>query len=385
MSRADTSLQRDPMTYTRRRLVVAAAAVLLPAVAFSQFRGRGAKSVSPLLGAPAIAPTDTLTATTVPSTASSSSVVASSLPLIQLEHDLGLGANGASVVALQDRLRQIGFDPGPSDGSFGPSTERSLWAYEKFILHVAPDSVSGVITPDEWTAMNNPLTILPRRAGSGTHLEVLLPEQVAVLYVDDQVRLITHVSSGTGEEWCAVVAVDNDDGTQTEQGVCGVAVTPGGMFHFERRVVGWRNSKLGRLYNPVYFNYGIAVHGASNVPRRPASHGCVRIPMHIAEYFPSLVADGDLVYVFDGVKEPETYGAQVPIFDYPDPNFTTTTTTTTTTFTSTTTAPTTTSQPPTTAPTTTHVHVEQPITTSAVATTTSATVPSGDPPASVTA
>ncbi len=383
MSQAETSIQRDPMMYTRRRLVVATAAVLIPAVVYSQFRGRGAKSESLPSGSPAVGPTDPFATTTVPSTASSSIAAASSLPPTQLEHDLGLGTSGASVVALQDRLRQIGFDPGPSDGSFGPATERAMWAYEKFILHVAPDAVSGAITPDAWMAMNNPLTILPRRAGSGTHLEVLLPEQVAVLYVDDQVRLITHISTGTGEEWCDVVTVDNDDGTQTDQGVCGVAVTPGGVFHFERRVVGWRNSKLGRLYNPVYFNYGIAVHGASNVPRSPASHGCVRIPMHIAEYFPSLVADGDLVYVFDGVEDPETYGAQVPIFDYPDPNFATTTTTTTPLPTSPSTS---TPQPQTTAPTTTHGHDNQPTTTTAAATTTTAQPPDlREPSATVSA
>jgi len=55
---------------------------------------------------------------------------------------------------------------------------------------------------------------------------------------------------------------------------------------------------LGKLYNPVYFVGGIAVHGAPSVPNRPASHGCVRIPMHIAEYFPTLVAKGDPVETF---------------------------------------------------------------------------------------
>ena len=43
--------------------------------------------------------------------------------------------------------------------------------------------------------------------------------------------------------------------------------------------------------------------------------------MHIAEYFPTLVANGDLVYVFDGRGQPETYGAQLPVFDYADPNW----------------------------------------------------------------
>ena len=82
------------------------------------------------------------------------------------------------------------------------------------------------------------------------------------------------------------------------------------------------------MFNPVYFNYGIAVHGMTNVPVYPASHGCVRIPMHIAQYFPSMVKNGDMVYVFDGVKEPEVYGKQKPPFDTKDPNATTTTSST---------------------------------------------------------
>ena len=47
--------------------------------------------------------------------------------------------------------------------------------------------------------------------------------------------------------------------------------------------------------------------------------------MSVARYFPALVAYGDRVYVFDGIKEPEEYGSPVPPFDKPDPNYTTTT------------------------------------------------------------
>jgi hypothetical protein len=87
-----------------------------------------------------------------------------------------------------------------------------------------------------------------------------------------------------------------------------------------------RESKLGTMYNPVYFNYNIAVHGAILVPLEPASHGCIRIPMSVARYFPALVAYGDRMYVFDGIKEPEEYGSPVPPFDKPDPNYVPTTT-----------------------------------------------------------
>jgi hypothetical protein len=117
------------------------------------------------------------------------------------------------------------------------------------------------------------------------------------------------------------------------------------------------------MMNPVYFNYGIAVHGADNVPLEPASHGCVRLNQTIAKVFPAMVAKGDLVYVWgqDG-KQPEQYSRNesLPSFNYANPDATTTTSSTTTTVPTTTLpAPTTTaktaSTPPatTTAPTTT--------------------------------
>lgn len=321
-------------TYTRRRILVATTVLAVPAMLYSQTKGRSGPPAAPsslatshppavLDSASGLASTDAaMAATTVP--------IATSIPTVVavFDHDVQPGTSGEKVGLVQDRLRELGFDPGPTDSVFGPATQRAVWAYEKFILGVAVGDVTGVVTPTMWARMNDTHEIRPRRADPGTHLEILLDQQVAALYVGDTVRLITHISSGTGEQWCAVVLVDRDDGTQIEDGICGIAVTPGGVFHFERRFAGWRNSKLGRLYNPVYFNYGLAVHGASNVPKYPASHGCVRIPMHIAEYFPSLVSDGDLVYVFDGVQQPETYGAQVPIFDYPDPNYVDVTTST---------------------------------------------------------
>jgi len=88
--------------------------------------------------------------------------------------------------------------------------------------------------------------------------------------------------------------------------------------------------------NPVYFNYGIAMHGAENVPKEPASHGCVRMNKKISETFPQLVKVGDKVYVWgqDG-KQPEDYtrNESLPSFNREevDPNATTTTSSTTTT------------------------------------------------------
>lgn len=262
---------------------------------------------------------------------------------------------GTHVEALQSALAGRQFDPGPIDGIFGGATLRAVWAFEKLVLGTPRDEMSGIVTQDLWARMNSDFRVAPRRTPGGTHMEVYLPEQVSVLFDNGEARVISHVSAGEGVEWCDVVEIDLEDGTTEEKGICGISITPGGVYHFERKIDGWRNAKLGRLYQPVYFNYGIAIHGATDVPAHPASRGCVRHPMHIAEYLPDLIEINDMIYVFDGVEEPETYGAQPMIFDYPDPNWVPPTTTTI--------PPTTTTAPPVTSST-----IEQPP--SAVSTTT---------------
>jgi peptidoglycan hydrolase-like protein with peptidoglycan-binding domain len=44
---------------------------------------------------------------------------------------LARGSSGNEVLRLQLRLRELGFDPGPADGLFGPKTERALIAFQK--------------------------------------------------------------------------------------------------------------------------------------------------------------------------------------------------------------------------------------------------------------
>ena len=98
--------------------------------------------------------------------------------------------------------------------------------------------------------------------------------------------MVSHVSSGSGIPW------SNEEHS-------GSSVTPLGDFHIYRRISGWRESSLdiGRLYNPLYFNGGIALHGATSVPLYPASHGCIRLPMHIADSLPGELPDGTPVHV----------------------------------------------------------------------------------------
>ncbi|RLE18675.1 MAG: hypothetical protein DRJ50_12855 [Actinobacteria bacterium] len=335
---------------SRRSLLFAGAAIVGTLGIWS--RSSGSSSTA----APADSSTSTTTGGQLIQTSTEPPLVppSTAVAVVSIESDLAHDMVGPEVERLQTLLRDHGFDPGPIDGVFGGSTERSVWAFEKLVLGTPREEMRGVVTPEIWDRMNQPTGVMPRRTPGGMHLEIYLPEQVAVLFVDGAVRLISHVSSGSEIQWCDEVLIDNDDETQTTKGICGDAVTPGGVYHFERKIDGWRNGKLGRLYKPVYFNYGIAIHGAGNVPSYPASHGCVRFPMHIAEYLQDLVSVGNPVYVWDGVEEPEVYGAQPMTFDWPDPDWVPPSTTTTST---TTTSPSTTVPSTSTPPTTHATHV----------------------------
>jgi hypothetical protein len=370
----------------RQWLPAAAALVVLVMVVGSGlvFAGGSGDDAAPVDSVPSVvssAPSSTIsTTTTAPDSAPDDAV--DKAPLVRT---LQLGDAGDDVRRVQERLTELPFDPGPLDGIYGQMTRQAVWAYEKLVLGIPREEMSGEVTPEMWDLLQDPVVIAPRRTtGPGsTHTEIYLVEQVVAVFEDDKAILVTHASGGDGEEWCDTVTYDTDPygnalDEPVEREVCGVSKTPGGVFEFNRKVDGIRESPLGSLWDPVYFNYGIAIHGAINVPAYPASHGCVRIPMHISEYFQNLVGIGDRVFVWDGEKEPEqlTEREMLPVFDYPNPDATTTTTsTTTTTVTATTTV----------APTTTTTTVAPTTTSSTVATTTTTTTVAVGPLGATTA
>ncbi|WP_433231401.1 L,D-transpeptidase family protein [Actinomadura formosensis] len=202
-------------------------------------------------------------------------------------HKLKPGAKGADVEDLQRRLKELHYDPGKADGKYGPSTQMAVWAFQ------AVNRLKHKSTPDKsfWEALDAPKEPRPV-AGKREkdRVDVDLKRQYLVLYKDGEPRLISHISPGSGEYYCA-----KDPGATVPR--CRYATTSTGDFRTGRRFTGWETSPLGRLYNPVYFNGGIAFHGALDVPDYPASHGCVRMPMHIAEYFPGLLGTNVPVHV----------------------------------------------------------------------------------------
>ena len=263
-------------------------------------------------------------------------------PATHLDRDLKKGDYGDDVKALQTRLSQLGFDVNGIDGQFGNGTRMAVSAFEGLVYGRGYEQQTGLVTDEMWQKMQEPIAFGPRRAevrAGATHVEIYLQIQVMLVFTDGRLRLATHISSGSGRQWCEVISQDTDDNgaplpTPLLKDVCGISKTPGGVFHFYRRYEGKRLGPLGGMWNPVYFNYGIAVHGADNVPAMPVSHGAIRIPQWIAEYFYTLVNSdgdhGDYVYVWgmDG-KQPEQYtrDEMLPIFNFTNPNSTLVTTT----------------------------------------------------------
>ncbi|MCU1459213.1 MAG: Ykud protein [Actinomycetia bacterium] len=205
---------------------------------------------------------------------------------------IGIGARGPDTQVYEQRLADLRFDVGAVDGSFDQQTQYAVQGFQK--LEGLPiTSRIDLATSQAMATFKWPLPLQANAEPS--RLEVNVTKQYAVLWSNYNVKLITTVSTGAGENYCYVPLTGGSR-------VCEYADTPSGRYQFNYRYTGWQKSDLGQLFNPVYFNGGIAVHGYPTVPTVPASHGCVRIPMHTAGFFPSLVVTDEPVYVFGGTN-----------------------------------------------------------------------------------
>lgn len=322
-------------------LAVVVAVVAVGGVAFAIGSGGAHEQVA--------LPEPTVTTPTTRSTTTTTTIVTSTTvgakPVTGPRPDDGVlerGDRGPDVEKLQRRLAELHFDAGVPDGSFGLAT---MYAVEGF-QNLAGMRADGKVGPQVAAALANPPAEVPLVPdGEPTRVEVDKSRQLLFVWTNNELRLISHISTGSGKKYC----VDGDCNNK--------AITPEGAFRFMWRYSGWRESRLGKLYNPVYFTgSGVAVHGSPSVPTYPASHGCVRIPMHISEYFPSLVKRGDAVYVLAGpgahvgAPPPRSTPTGPPPSDpptSPDSSSTTTSTSTTSSTTSTTTPETTSTTTPT--------------------------------------
>jgi peptidoglycan hydrolase-like protein with peptidoglycan-binding domain len=203
---------------------------------------------------------------------------------VPAKRTLEYGMHGSDVKALQQRLAQLKYYPGPADGNFGPDTLEAVWAFQE-VQGLSADGIVGPLTEHALVYPRAPQSQDPR--GGALRVEVNLHLRVLLLYRSNQLALVSHVSTGGGYYYCS-------------NGSCAYAITPTGHFTTTVFMPGWVTVPLGQMWNPVFFiGTAYAIHGDTYVPLQPVSHGCVRIPMDIAVFFHTLVTTpGTPVYIY---------------------------------------------------------------------------------------
>lgn len=258
--------------------------------------------------------------TTVPPETTTTVVAVPTTTAADKPAGLGVGDIAPEVVGLEKKLEALRYYVGTADATYDGDTRDAVLAFQK----VTGMDRTGRATDDVVAAINAAKPgvepIVPN--GGLRRVEVDLERQVLFLYDANNLKTILNVSSGSNERFCS-------------EGWCRYAVTPPGSFTVYEKRSGWETGPLGSLYNAQYFNGAIAIHGSRSVPAYPASHGCIRISMNAAEWFPDELIVGTPVYVSNADDpHPQPIGASTRtstpttvVADKPVPAPTTSTTT----------------------------------------------------------
>jgi len=333
---------------TKRSVTIAVAALLGLAFAACSSAKAGGPNRAQIAAEPTttVEVTTTVEPTTMVEPTTTTTTVARTATTTVAEVERAATASLPRVLALQQRLAELGYDIGTPDGQWGARTTYTLMAFQK-VEGLTRDGADGAETQAALARATKPGPMVP--GGAPTRIEIDVARQVMFHWVSGSLARILPVSTGNNERYCV-------------DGECDVAVTPGGTFSIGRKAAGLEVSPLGELWWPMYFNRGIAIHGSPSIPPYPASHGCIRIPMYAAASFYDQVGAGTRVHVLNSpeAEAPPDEGRAVP--DAVVPTDTTTT------------------KPPATTTTTTAAAPETTTTTTASSpgvTSTVATIPSG--------
>lgn len=195
-----------------------------------------------------LAPSSTVTTAPPPTTTTTAAPTTTTAPV----RELRVGDTGDDVRELEADLDELGYWPGPVEGTFDTDTEHAVVALEK----AAELPRDGVVDVAVHAALAGRVLPVVERT-SGRHVEVQLAQQLVVVVQDGVVLTVLDTSTGSRP-----------------------GSTPTGRWSITREIDALRRSPLGLLYRPKYFVRGVALHGYTSVPPTAASHGCVRLTYH---------------------------------------------------------------------------------------------------------
>lgn len=160
------------------------------------------------------------------------------------------GARGSGVSVVQKHLRELGYVTGRR-GVYDARTARAVLAFRK-VTRMARTTSANRAMLGRLAAGHGRFSV--RHKSHGRHLEADLSRQVvALIGADGDVERVYPTSTGAPS-----------------------TPTITGSFRVYRKDPG--TNSLGMVHS-VYFIRGYAVHGYKSVPTRPASHGCLRMPI----------------------------------------------------------------------------------------------------------
>jgi N-acetylmuramoyl-L-alanine amidase len=185
---------------------------------------------------------------------------------------LAYGAAGREVRALLRRLKELRYHVPEEKDAFGVEAMDAVLAFEK-AEGLARD---GAVGEDVWAALGRARPPKPRYRKPALHIEVDKARQILMVVRDGKTKSVVSVSTGASGN------------------------TPEGAFRIRWKAPAtttWLGPAI--LYRTLTFlGNEYAIHGYPSVPAYPASHGCVRVPMWVADWLYQRSPVGERVYVY---------------------------------------------------------------------------------------
>jgi len=178
--------------------------------------------------------------------------------------------------AVQTSLAALGYLPPEAvTGAFDYRTQQAVLAFQAW-EGLARD---GVVGPQTSKRLGTAARPLPLSRAPGRHVEIYRQRGVVLLLDGAKLVRAIHTSTGIGGD-------DPDLGTP-----------PGTWRIYRKELRSWSVPYKTWLPFAAYWNAGWALHGYADVPARPASHGCARLPLAEAKVVYDFVSIGTPVRV----------------------------------------------------------------------------------------